>query len=140
MCWGAACGEKSNHANAVSLQQLEFFVPKTSKGTKRVQIQVGDSRSTPPIQVILARIGQYGPVQWAIGVLVGLVIMIWLLLGLPKKGPQVAGQKKRLLSALLLDSSTGTYSFSKTQFFCCTAPAVFRYPYFTIPRSLAHGF
>lgn len=137
----AVCDLEQDHGfgRVVSQQQLEFDLPEKYWGPQALRIAVGDAVSDPPVAVVLAPVRRSTPIVTAVLVLVLLIAMVAWLLGTRRSSYKIAGRDVSLLSALLLDPATDTYSLSKAQFYAWTAAAAFGYSYLTLARSLIQG-
>jgi hypothetical protein len=141
-CPDAAATEPSAVGNLATSQELGLeCVRGVPEGISKLQVRLGSGKeniSDPPIPVTLSPVSENTPKWVAGGVLVGVIILI-LLLGSNRSHHQIGDQRVSLLSALLLDASTDTYSLSKAQFYAWTAAVVFGYSYLTLALSWIQG-
>lgn len=139
LCDSGATRDCVNEEIIESGREIQFSgLPLKYRGVQKVRVRVGDEYSEKPITVTLSRIGRRDPLLIAVGVLGVIVALIAFLLW-GKDWTTRQGRKTALLSAILLDKETDTYSLSKLQFYLWTAAALFGYIYLTVSRSLVQG-
>jgi len=123
-----------------STHKLEFQgIPAKYWGIEGVQIRVGDVYSQPPRPVTLSGYASGVPMFAAAGVVILLMLLVYLLVGRGLKPAKIADQTHNVLTTLLLDSETDSYSLSKFQLYSWTAAAIFGYVYMLLTRSLIQG-
>ena len=121
-------------------RELTFLdIPKDWQGVQDVNVRVGEREAEKPIKVTLSKVERAQPMQitgLALAILVAIIGA--LLLG---KGTWTAsgGKRHNVLSMLLLDAGTNSYSLSKFQFYLWTAAVVAGYIYLTITRIWVRG-
>jgi hypothetical protein len=108
-------------------------------GAVKVRLRVGEVASEPPIAVTLARQDRTTPLWYSLGVTLGLALVIGILASQGLRHAEVAGKKKSILTTLLLDPETDSFSLSKFQLFAWTAVSIFSYIYLLLVRSLIQG-
>lgn len=80
------------------------------------------------------------PRNYAIGITLALVLLIYLLLRAGGRTMQTESEKRSyFLKALFIDDQTDTYSLSKCQFYAWTFAAILGYIFFAVARSIIQG-
>ncbi len=108
-------------------------------GRRKVSL-VLDGAESDPQQIDIINASKATPRNWAIGITLALIVLIYILLsGARKAVASRTGRGKFLLTALFLDEQTQTYSLSKCQFYVWTIAAVLGYVFFAVARSVVQG-
>jgi len=102
------------------------------RGPLNARVQVGTIKSKP-FPFTVSTVERNTPLLLAVLALVALVI-IAVVLGRWKSPHTIAGKNYSLLSWLLLDPETDTYSLSKFQFYLWSAAVAFSYVYLCVIR------
>ena len=150
VCWedDPACNQKDTklvHGKVVSDRQLTFyeFSRETlgignTLGKATVQVRVGHVSSKAE-NVTLSPVGKATPIM--ISVLI-FIVVFGVVIYLSRRGAgttQVVGIKYGILTTLLLDKETNSYSLARFQFFVWTGAAIVGYLYLMLSRSLVQG-
>ncbi len=112
---------------------------KEFSGTRKVSL-VDQRAESDPQDLVVVNASTTTPRNYAIGVTLALVVLIYVLLNAARKtlGARKVGGNF-LLTALFLDEQTQTYSLSKCQFYAWTIAAVLGYVFFAVARSVVQG-
>jgi hypothetical protein len=120
--------------------KLEFRdIPASYFGPLQVRLRIGDTVSDPPVPVTLSPYVSATPRIAAVAVTGAIALLVYLLAAHGLTRAQIAGAKKTVLTTLLLDPETDSFSLSKFQLFAWTAVSVFAYTYLLLARSLLRG-
>jgi hypothetical protein len=106
-------------------------------GIVKLAVNVGMQSSTEKT-VTISRVNSSTPRWWALAFVVVIIVILGLILSRPAQ-KKIAGQSYKLMTALMLDAETDTYSLSKFQFYLWTFAVVLGYSYLTLVRSLIQG-
>lgn len=108
-------------------------------GTHKVSL-VDQGVESDPLDMVVVNASTNTPRNYAIGITLSLLVLIYLLLSAAHKeiGART-GRGTFLLTALFLDEQTQTYSLSKCQFYAWTIAAVLGYVFFAVARSIVQG-
>ncbi len=87
---------------------------------------------------VLSRVDSGWPRELAGGITVAIVLGLGVILS-RSSGKKIDKRPYRLITSLMLDSQTNTYSLSKFQFYLWTFAVVLGYLYLTLVRSLVQG-
>ncbi len=131
--------EKGSQAGAVRfiLQGDDFL--KDFAGTRKISL-VDQGAESDPLDVVVVNASTTTPRNFAIGITLSLVVLIYVLLSATRKAIAArTGRGTFLLTALFLDEQTQTYSLSKCQFYAWTIAAVLGYVFFAVARSIVQG-
>ena len=123
-----------------STHKLEFQgIPGKFWGAERIRIRVGDRYSDPPVPITLSGYKSAVPFGASVGVVALIVLLVYLLVGRGVKRTKIEDQTHNVLTTLLLDPETDSYSLAKFQLYGWTAGAIFGYVYLLLTRSLIQG-
>ncbi len=100
-------------------------------------VNVG-AQTTSSRTVVLSRVETSTPRWYALAGMAALLFVLFLILNRGAR-KQIAGQSYKLMTAVMLDAETNTYSLSKFQFYLWTFAIVLGYGYLTLVRSLIQG-
>ena len=108
-------------------------------GKKRFTVAVNGVASNPA-EVTFSEVEGNTPRVWAVALLAGIVLLIYVLLRAGRKNVEhkVDG-RTYFLTALFLDKQTNTYSLSQCQFYAWTAASILGYIYLVTAKSLIQG-
>ena len=131
--------QKESQAGAVRfILQGEDFL-KDFAGTRKISL-VDQGAESDPLDVVVVNASTTTPRNFAVGVTLSLVVLIYVLLSATRKAIGArTGQGTFLLTALFLDEQTQSYSLSKCQFYAWTIAAVLGYVFFAVARSIVQG-
>jgi hypothetical protein len=108
-------------------------------GARKVSL-ADQGAESDPLDMIVVNASTTTPRNFAIGITLSLVVLIYILLSAARKAIGVrTGRSTFLLSALFLDEQTQTYSLSKCQFYAWTIAGVLGYVFFAVARSVVQG-
>lgn len=122
-------------------RQLTFFGVKVPgrPGKKGFTVAVNGVASNPA-EVTFSEVEPNTPRVWAVALLAGIVLLIYLLLRAGRKNVEhTVDGRKYFLTALFLDKQTNTYSLSQCQFYAWTAVSILGYIYLVTAKSLIQG-
>jgi hypothetical protein len=121
--------------------QIKFTIGnaflKTLSGKQSVSLLHNGAKSQAQAFTMVTA-GRNTPLNYALGVTVGLVVLVYLLLSAGRRGLRVS-KRKFLLSALFLDEETNTYSLSKCQFYAWTVAAILGYVFLAVSKTVVQG-
>src|SRR5579885_798230 len=109
----------------------------TYGGILSVAVNVG-TQTTSSRTVVLSRVNPSTPRWYALAGMAGLLFILFLILS-RNASKQIAGKPYKVMTAVMLDAETNTYSLSKFQFYMWTFTVVLGYGYLTLVRSLIQG-
>jgi hypothetical protein len=142
ICWeGASCpsGFKGIQGKLVAtgpMIQLSNVTPLDHE-LHNLKVRVG-AQESEPVNIRLSLIGRDTPVR--IALFLGLLLFAAVLFLAGRRNPLIIGGKKfGLISRLLIDAETETYSLSRFQFFLWTLVAILSYLYLAISTWLVQG-
>ena len=139
---GESCFQQEKRASDDG--QIEFSlkggrVQKEFSGKQSVSLVHSGAESSAQ-EVNFVDASRSTPRNYALGITAALVILIYLLLSAGHKVLQPkSGREAFLLTALVLDEETQTYSLSKCQFYARTLAAILGYVFFAVARSVVQG-
>ena len=108
-------------------------------GTRKVSL-VDQGTESDPLDLVVVNASSTAPRNFAIGITLSLVALIYVLLSAARKAIGAGtGRGTFLLTALFLDEQTQSYSLSKCQFYAWTIAAVLGYVFFAVARSIVQG-
>jgi hypothetical protein len=119
---------------------LQGIVRDDHKGAQKLQIRLGAGHDniSESVSVTLSPVAEATP-KWVAGIVLAVLILILCCLGANRSQHEVDDKRVSLLTALLLDPDTDTYSLSKAQFYAWTAATIFGYSYLTLALSWIQG-
>jgi len=130
-------GESSNGQIAFILAGKSFLTEFAGKQTVSL-VHNGAESVAQNIDVVDAT--RNTPRNYAIGITVALVVLMYVLLAARGKTMRSnGGNGTNLLTALFLDEETQTYSLSKCQFYAWTLAAILGYIFLAVSRSIIQG-
>ncbi len=109
----------------------------TYGGIDSLAVNIG-TQSSALRTVTISRVNSATPRWWALIFVAVIIAILSLILSRPAQ-KKIAGKSYKLMTALMLDAETDTYSLSKFQFYLWTFGVVLGYSYLTLVRSLIQG-
>lgn len=143
VCWSQddTCDKdtraKSVAGEVVSDRELRFRgVSSQYHGVAGIQVRVGHQYADV-VPVTLSRVGQSTPALISVVLFAALAAMVLLLTG--RGLGEGKARKYGVVTALLLDKETDTFSLSRFQFYAWTAAGILGYLYLVLSTSLVQG-
>jgi hypothetical protein len=136
-CYRQDVGGSQPGAVRFILQGNNFL--KDFAATRKVSL-VDHGAESDPFDIVVVNASKATPRNFAIGITLSLVVLIYVLLSTARKAVGArTGRGTFLLTALFLDEQTQTYSLSKCQFYAWTIAGVLGYVFFAVARSMVQG-
>jgi hypothetical protein len=108
-------------------------------GKRRFTVSVGGMDSNAA-EVTFSEVKDNTPRYWALAMLAGIILTIYVLLRAGKKNVEhKIDDHTYFLTALFLDKETNTYSLSQCQFYAWTGASILGYIYLATAKSMIQG-
>ncbi len=108
-------------------------------GKRKFAVSVGGVNSNAA-DVTFSPVSDNTPRYWALAILAGIFLIIYLILREGEKDDLHASKGSGYyLSALFLDKQTNTYSLSQCQFYAWTSASILGYIYLAVAKSMIQG-